>query len=218
MDPTTTPRASRPELVDLDVGYPIWDRFFTVAPLVVIGTRECDGGYDLAPKHMATALGWDNYFGFVCTAEHATYQNIQRERAFTVSFPTPDAVLLASLAASPRCGDDSKPSLCGLPTFPADSIDGPFLCQSSAFLECRLDRIVDGFGANSLIAGRIVAAHLRPEALRAMDADDQETLAAAPLLAYLSPGRYAGIDRSQSFPYPAGMKRSEAESDRPRSQ
>ena len=25
-----------------------------------LGTREPDGGYDLAPKHMATPLGWDN--------------------------------------------------------------------------------------------------------------------------------------------------------------
>ena len=88
-------------LVKLDVGSPIWDRFFTVAPLVVIGTREPDGSDDLAPKHMVTALGWDNRFGFVCTESHATYKNIQREREFTVSFPNPDQVLLASLAAAP---------------------------------------------------------------------------------------------------------------------
>ncbi|QDV86402.1 hypothetical protein TBK1r_54210 [Stieleria magnilauensis] len=30
------------DLVRLDVSVPIWDRFFKVAPLVVIGTREWD--------------------------------------------------------------------------------------------------------------------------------------------------------------------------------
>ncbi len=193
--------------VRLDVSVPIWGRFFTVAPLIVIGTREPDGRYDLAPKHMATPLGWENYFGFVCTPEHATYQNIRRDKVFTVSFPAADAVVLASLAASPRCGDDSKPALTALPRFKATTIDGEFLAQSTLFFECELDRIVDGFGANSLIAGRIVAAMVSPAALRSMDVDDQEVIANSPLLAYLAPTRYATVHRSQSFPFPAGFQK-----------
>lgn len=199
--------ATPPDLVSLETNHPIWDRFFTVAPLVVIGTREPDGRNDLAPKHMATPLGWENYFGFVCTPHHGTYQNIVREESFTVSFPTADAVVLASLAASPRCGDDSKPALDALPTFPAREIEGRFLSQASLFFECKLDRIVDGFGENSLIAGRIVAAHLSPDALRSVELDDQDTIAAAPLLAYVSPGRYATIDQSTSFPFPKGFQK-----------
>ncbi len=199
--------AQPPELVSLETDRPIWDRFFTIAPLVVIGSREQDGSYDLAPKHMVTPLSWDNYFGFVCTPEHSTYQNIRREKVFTVSFPTIDSVVLTSLAASPRCGDDTKPALEALPTFPAKRIDGRFLKQSSLFFECELDRIIDDFGANSLISGRIVAAHLVPGALRSMDVDDQDTIAAAPLLAYVSPGRYATIDQSHSFPFPQGFQR-----------
>ncbi len=194
-------------LVSLETDRPIWDRFFTVAPLVVIGSREQDGAYDLAPKHLVTPLSWENYFGFVCTPEHSTYQNIQREKVFTVSFPTTDSVVLTSLAASPRCGDDTKPALEALPTFPAQSIDGRFLKQASLFFECQLDRIIDGFGINSLIAGRIIAAHLVPGALRGEDVDDQDTIAAAPLLAYVSPGRYATIDQSHSFPFPQGFQR-----------
>ena len=70
-------------LLDLDVSQPIWDRFFWVAPLVIIGTREPDGGHDLAPKHMATPMGWRNYFGFVCTPRHRTYSNAERSGVFT---------------------------------------------------------------------------------------------------------------------------------------
>ena len=61
--------------VSLDTSQPVWKRIFMVAPLVVIGTRE-GNGYDMAPKHMITPMGFDNYFGFVCTPTHGTYQNM----------------------------------------------------------------------------------------------------------------------------------------------
>ena len=102
------------QLVSLDVDRPFWERVFSVAPLVVVGSTEQDGSVDLAPKHMVTPLGWENYFGFVCTPSHSTYVNIQREKVFTVSFPTADSVVLASLSASPRCDDQSKPALADL--------------------------------------------------------------------------------------------------------
>ena len=198
-------------LVALETDHPIWDRFFTVAPLVVVGTLEPSGEYDLAPKHMATPLSWENYFGFVCTPLHGTYQNIQREKSFTVSFPNPDNVVLASLSAAPRCDDNSKPALKLLPTISATAIEGVFLRDSYLFLECELDRIVDGFGKNSLIAGRVVAARVRESALRMNDKDDQDVLMKSPLMAYLPPGRYAAIDDSLSFPFPKGFTRDKDE-------
>ncbi|AFY77645.1 MAG: flavin reductase [Hydrococcus sp. C42_A2020_068] len=193
-------------LIDLDLSQPVWERFFSVAPLVLIGTREEGGGYDLAPKHMAMPLGWGNYFGFMCTPRHHTYQNVCRERVFTVSFPQPERVVLASLAAAPRCDDDSKPSLSALPTFPASVIDGVFFQNGYLFLECELDRIVDGFGENSLIAGKIIAARVREEAARLSDRDDGDLLVQMPLLVYLPPGRYATVERSFSFPFHSGFK------------
>ncbi|MGB5710582.1 MAG: flavin reductase, partial [Waterburya sp.] len=81
-----------------------------------------------------------------------------------------------------------------------------FLKDAYLFLECKLERIVDGFGENSLIAGKIVAAYVQPEALRVSDQDDRDLLLQAPLLAYLSPGRYAKIEQSFSFPFHQGFK------------
>ena len=89
-------------LVTLRDDSPLWDRVFSVNLLVLVGTRERGGEYDLAPKHRVFPRGWENYFGFVCTPLHATYHNIRREGAFTVSYPRPTQVVLASLAASPR--------------------------------------------------------------------------------------------------------------------
>lgn len=189
-------------LVTLDVDQPIWNRVFTVAPLVLVGTREESGEYDLAPKHMVTPIGLENYFGFVCTPRHSTYRNARREDVFTVSYVRPTQVVTASLAASGRADDDSKPIMQALATFPAETIDGVFVQDAYLFLECRLDRVIDDFGDNSLLIGRIVAAHVDEAALRTTDRDDNDLILENPLFAYLHPGRFADVDRSNSFPLP----------------
>jgi len=194
-------------LIPLDLSQSIWQHFFTVAPLIVVGTKELTEGYDLAPKHMAMPLGWDHYFTFVCTPRHRTYQNIQREKTFTVSFPEPDQVVLASLTATPHCEETSKPILAVLPTIKASVIDGVFLKSSSLFFECELERIIDGFGENSLIIGKIIAGAVAKEAYIASGEDPQDLLFHKPLLAYISPNRYAQIKESFSFPFPAGFNR-----------
>ena len=199
--------SSAPRLIELDVSQPVWDRFFWVAPLVLVGTMEADGGHDLAPKHMAAPMGWQNYFGFVCTPRHRTYANIRRDRAFTVSYPRPDQLVLTSLAASPRCEEDQKPALDALPVIPARSIEGVLVEGAYVHLECELERIVDGFGVNSLLIGRIVAASVAEDARRDAEVDDQALIHGSPLLAYLHPGRFATVDKSYSFPFPAGMRK-----------
>ena len=52
----------RDNIVEIGTKKPIWDRFFTVAPLVLIGTTDEDGALDLAPKRMVTPMGWQKYF------------------------------------------------------------------------------------------------------------------------------------------------------------
>lgn len=200
------PSAAR-KLVELDVGQPIWERFYSVAPLVLVGTREADGGHDLAPKHLALPMGLENYFGFICTPSHRTYVNLQREAAFTVSYPRPAQLVETSLAASPRCSNDEKPALAALPVFPASKVAGVLLEGAYLFFECELDRIVGDIGANSLVVGRIVAARVAEDAERLVDRDDQSLIYGSPLLAYLNPGRFAKIEQSLSFPFPAGMRK-----------
>lgn len=194
-------------VVRLAVEPKVWGQAFTVAPLVVVGTREEDG-YDLAPKHMAFPLGWDNFFAFVCSPRHATYHNAQRSLSFTVSYPRPSQVVLASLAAAPRAGwEGEKPIVQDLPTFAASQVDGPFLEDAYLFLECELDRVIDGFGENSLIIGRIVAAFAHRDALRVGEDEDEERVRGAPLLVYVDPGRYAEVRDTHAWPFPAGFER-----------
>ncbi len=194
-------------VVTVDTTVPVWEQFFTVAPLVLIGTRDADGALDLAPKHMVTPMGWQNYFGFVCTPRHNTCSNIERTGEFTVSYPKPSQVLITSLAASPRVAEGAKPVIDYLSTFPATQVDGSFIEDGYLFFECRHFKTIDGFGENCLITGEIVAAFADDDYLRHAETDDQETIHDAPLFAYLAPGRFAAIDRSNAFPFPESMKK-----------
>jgi len=193
-------------LVEIDTSEPVWERFFTVAPLVLIGTVDEDGSLDMAPKHMVTPMGWQNYFGFVCTPSHATCANIERTGEFTVSYPKPSQVLYSSLAASPRI-DGGKPILDYFDTFAAGSIDGAFIKDAYLYFECRHFKTVGGFGENCLITGEIIAARAEASFIRASEHDSQDLLHDSPLLAYLAPGRFTAIDRSNAFPFPAEMKK-----------
>jgi len=199
--------SARSNVVELDTSVPVWEQFFTVAPLVLIGTRDEDGSLDFAPKHMVTPMGWQNFFGFVCTPRHNTCTNIDRTGEFTVSYPKPSQVLITSLAASPRCEQGSKPVIDCFQTFPATHVDGCFIEDGCLYFECRHHKTVDGFGENCLITGEIIAAYADDSYLRHTETDDQETIHDSPLFAYLAPGRFAAIDRSNAFPFPESMKK-----------
>src|SRR5262249_10792202 len=164
--------AEADNLVPLATDRPIWDRFFGVFPLVIVGSKETEGRYNLAPKHLAMPLGWGNTYCFVCSPRHTTYHNVRRHGAFTVSYPRLTEVLLASLAAAPRCEDGSKPSLLALPTFPARQVEGALVQGCYLYLECTLHSVVDGFGPNSLVIGDVVAAAARADALRGEERDE----------------------------------------------
>ena len=114
----------------LDLARGFWERVYTVAPLVVVGTKE-DEAYNLAPKHLAGPLSWEGHYGFVCSNRHSTYHNAKAHGGFTGSFPRPDQVVHASLAAAPREGWESdKPIVEGLPMFTGSVIDAPLLMDA----------------------------------------------------------------------------------------
>ncbi|MEJ1222881.1 flavin reductase [Sediminicola sp. 1XM1-17] len=193
--------------ISLDTDTPIWNQFFTVAPLVVIGSKE-GSKYDLAPKHMTTPIGSSNFFGFVCTPKHATYHNVKETGQFTVSFPLPEQIVLSSLSATPRCGESSseKHIIPSLPTVKATAVDALFLEHSYLYLECELFKVIDGFDDYSIITGKTIAAFVRHDYHRNTEKEDQEMINQHPLLAYIAHGRFASIAETYNFPFPKGFK------------
>lgn len=193
--------------INIELNNSFWERFYLPFPLVIIGSKEGDH-FDLAPKHMAIPLSWENHYGFVCTPRHSTYHNIKKHGYFTVSYPMPDQVTLTSLTASPRTDADlDKSILDQINTIPASKIEGVFLKDSYLMLECKLYKIYDDFGQNSLITGKIIHARAHEDYLRESDKDEQVQLFNHPLITYLHPGRYAVIKNTTVFPLPKDFKK-----------
>ena len=78
------------DMIELDVYQDVWNRCYTVHSLLIIGSKEEDGQYNFAARHMAMALGFSKHFGFMGTPRKKTYRKIQRGKVFTVSYPTPE--------------------------------------------------------------------------------------------------------------------------------
>jgi flavin reductase (DIM6/NTAB) family NADH-FMN oxidoreductase RutF len=201
-------KSNASQMIELQKDENLWNRFYLVSPLVVVGSKEGEH-YNLAPKHMTVPLGFEDYYSFVCTPHHQTYRNIEKEGFFTVTYPKPDQVVLASLAASPRCGDSefSKEIIDSLPTFRAKEVDALFLSDGYLFFECKLDRIIDGFGEASLIVGRIIRTLIDPGHMITFESDEGERIYRNPLLAYLSPGRFGIIKKTFAFPFPKDFEK-----------
>jgi len=197
------------EMIELDVEQDIWSRAYTVHSLIIIGSKEEDGNYNFAPKHMAMPMGFSNHFGFIGTPRKSTYRNIQREKVFTVSYPKPSQLTVSSLAATQREDDDSKPILDQIPTAPAQEIEGYFVKDSYFQLECKQTECLGKFGEWELIVGEIVAARINKRMSRKISdsAGEGQLIYNNPLLAYLHPNRFSVIKESNVFPFPKEFKR-----------
>lgn len=197
------------KMIDITDGHGLWNRFFTVHSLVIIGSKEEDGSYNMAPKHLAMPLGFGPYFGFMGTERKKTYHNVQREKTFTVSYPKPDQVIISSLMASRREEDDSKPIIDKVPTIDAKKVEGKFLKDAYLQLECRLSQTIGQFDEWEMMVGDVVAAYVHKDALRTEgdDTDDANLIRNAPLLGYLHPDRFSVIEESNAFPLPKDFKR-----------
>jgi flavin reductase (DIM6/NTAB) family NADH-FMN oxidoreductase RutF len=184
-----------------------FERAFAAYSVVLVGTLEEDGDPNLAPKHMVTPMGWDGYYGFACSPEHSTTDNIKRTGEFTVTYPRPEQIVSVSLSAEPRDEDDEKPDLDQLEMMDAVSVEAPLVDNAYIYLECKLDRIISDLGENNFVVGEIVDQHVHADVLRDPDKDDADLIREHPILAYLHPGRYAEIDYSQAFPFPRNFSR-----------
>ncbi|MGB9375308.1 MAG: flavin reductase [Jiangellales bacterium] len=191
--------------VPLSLQGAVWDDYYSVAPLVLIGTIEVDGSPDVAPKHLAMPLSRGPLFGFVCRPEHATYRNAVATSSFTVGYPSPAMVLQASLAAGPRDAEGGKPTLDMVSLSPARVVDGVVVDGCRVQLECRLERVIDDLDDSALIVGRVVAAHASEQALREAPDTAKDAPPNAPLLVYVHPGRVAAVHETKPFPYHRGF-------------
>ena len=196
------------DFVSLDTKKSLWEQFYTIAPLVVIGTKE-GNGFDLAPKHMVTPIGFSNYFAFVCTPRHRTYHNIKNEGKFSVSYVKPDQIVLSSIAAMPRCSVEDYPRdvVQHIPTVCSEDGENIFVADSYLFLECELHKVIDGFDDYSIITGSVKKAFVHKNYKIHSDQEQQGQIYDDPVLVYVAQGRFAEVHETMAYPYPKDFER-----------
>jgi len=131
-------------------------RYFTVKPLILVTTLGPDGLPNVAPKTQNMDVGrTEEYFAFVCTPKHHTYQNAKTNGEFVVNYPGPE--LIRNVSASSQFAENvDEIALAGLTAIPSLVVKPPRIKECFAHLECRLVEIKD-LDSASIILGKIVA-------------------------------------------------------------
>ena len=135
-----------------------------MAPLVLVGTRGRTAAMIWLPSTWPCRWAGEP-LRVRLSPQPRDPRNAERTGAFTVSFPRPDTIVEVALAAEP--GGRREAELGGDRRLAGRVVDGVLVDDAHLWLECQLERVIDGFGRNTLIAGRVVAASVAASSLRA---------------------------------------------------
>ena len=136
------PTYIRDGLVELPVGPELWERAFTVAPLVLVGTKE-GRRLRLRPQAHGDAARLGGLLLLRLqlrgTRPTGTCSSIPSSRS---AFPGPEQIVESSLAAGGRFEGGAKPTLTAVPSVPARVVDGRLVegCSALSGVRPRADR------------------------------------------------------------------------------
>jgi flavin reductase (DIM6/NTAB) family NADH-FMN oxidoreductase RutF len=125
-------------------------------PVFAVGT------YDAVGKPNVMTVAWG---GICCSkppcvaisvrkATH-TYGNLMERKAFTISLPTQDQVVLVDFFGVASGRDTDKFAATGLTPMRADLVDAPYVAEFPFVLECKIVHIAE-LGLHTLFAGEIL--------------------------------------------------------------
>jgi len=182
-------------------------RYFTVKPIILVTTLGPNGVPNVAPKTQCMDVGRrEEYFAFVCTPQHHTYQNVKANREFVVNYPGPELIQKVS-ATSQFAENVDEIALAGLTSIPSFVVKPPRIKECKVHLECKLVEIKD-LDVASIILGKIVARSATHEvSFRREKANENiNLLSNHPLLAYVYPDHYTTIRVATKFVFPKNYK------------
>ena len=112
-------------------------------PVLIIGTYNEDG----TPNAMNAAWGgpWDYNHIFICLSRHKTTDNIERTKAFTVSFADSKHIVEADYVGIVSGNNEpNKLAKANLHTERSKFVDAPIITDFPLTLECKLVENQDG--------------------------------------------------------------------------
>lgn len=181
--------------------------YFTVKPIILVTTLGSNELPNVAPQTQCMSVGrHEEYFAFVCTPEHHTYQNTKANKEFVVNYPGPELIEKVS-AASQSAENVDEVALSGLTSIPSLIVKPPRIKECMVHLECKVMDIKD-LDNGSIILGKVVARSANREVSfkKGMAEESINLLSMHPLLAYIYPDHYASINTAEKFIFPKNYK------------
>jgi len=182
-------------------------RYFTVKPTILVTTLGPGNIPNVAPKTQCMDVGRrEEYFAFVCTPKHHTYQNAKANKEFVANYPSPELIQKVS-ATSQSAENVDEIALVGLTGIPSLVVKPPRIKECRVHLECKVVEIKD-LDVASIILGKVVARSASKEASfeRGKAKERINLLSNHPLLAYVYPDHYTTIGSATEFIFPKNYK------------
>ena len=181
--------------------------YFTIKPIILVTTLGGNGLPNVAPKTQCTSVGRrEEFFAFVCTPKHHTYQNVKANKEFVVNYPSPE--LIEKVSASSQFAENvDEVALSGLTSISSLVVKPPRIKECMAHLECKVVEVKD-IDDVSIILGRVVARSAdREKSFKKGTAEEGiKLLSKHPLLAYVYPDHYTRINTAEKFIFPKNYK------------
>jgi len=169
-----------------------WHPSPILGQLVLVTTTNEDGTSNVAPKNWISYMAFGpSLIALGCNRKHWTAKNILRSREFVINVPGANLVNTiweAGYLDHPRPVESS-----GLTPIPSVKVKPPRIEECRAHLECVLDKHFD-YGDEVIILGRIVAASIDEEALKARDPYEY-----LKMLVFLEDGIYGTVRRAEKL-------------------
>ena len=165
--------------------------------IVLVTTLDAEGAPNLAPKSWVTMVAFTGpILAFGCNVTHATYRNVVETDEFVVNV-LPESLTERAWALSDVHGS-ARVRAGGFTLVPAREVRAPVVDECPANFECLLDD-VKSYGEEVLIFGRVVAASIEEDCVRAALPAQYDRLAPA---FFLEAGAYAGLGEVKRVGHP----------------
>lgn len=164
---TSRPLRKQKRKVDIEPDKRKWHPSPILGQLVLVTTMNQDGTSNVAPKNWISYVAFGpSLIALGCSSKHWTAKNILRSGEFVINIPGAD---LVDTIWEAGYRDHPRPiESLGLTPIPSVKVKPPRVEECKAHLECLLDKHF-AYGDEIIILGRIVAASIDEEALKAKD-------------------------------------------------
>lgn len=141
-------------------------------PIGWIGTRRDDGSFNLAPFSFFNVVSSSPPTVLFSGGRHPDRPKdsvafFEKTGEFTVNIVSEDVAHAMNVTSGSFNAEDDEFAIAGLTAVVGTKVDAPMVAESPANLECRVVDILDigDEGRSRVVIGRVVAMHIREDAL-----------------------------------------------------